>query len=257
MKKNVETWLPLFSGFYNTIWELDTDYILDDNNKLVPFDRMILDNKTWEKDVCEHIIEELNCELSDFSLRMRFQNISSPNYYNFANDSCNVIVDVDEKAISKYIYENEAAFEDYLREKYTSYDGFHSSYSNKLIDWEEDTKRFRDYSEGPHLLGAILQFICENMDIKEMDIRDSLDLYGEEYIQITSLTWDDVDLDQAFIDTLPEIDLEYGDVVFDIKDAQNKAILFSTDWRDELSEEIKIKLIEAEGLTPYDFEQIY
>lgn len=150
------------------MWELETDYITDEANEIVPFDRLIINYEDWKKDCCEHIINELNCELSDFSLNMRFQSIHSPKFYNFSTDSCNVIVDVDEKAISKYIYENEGAFEDYLREKYTSYDGFTSGFSNKFIDWEEETKRFRDYSESTHYLGAIISFICDNEGITEL-----------------------------------------------------------------------------------------
>lgn len=249
MKKNEKTWLPLFGGFYNTIWELDTEYVTDSNGKIIDFDRMILDNEGWEKACCEHIISELNYQLSDFSLRMRFESIHSPKYYNFSNDSCNVVVDVDEKAISKYIYENQSSFEDYLREKYTSYDGFNSRYSNRFADWEEDTQQFKNYSEDNHLLGSILQFICEDIGLSEMNIRDSFDDYAANYITIKPLTWDEVDVDKVFEEHINEMDLEYGDIIFDINDAKSRAELFSTDWKDELSEEVKIKLLESAGIT--------
>jgi hypothetical protein len=45
------------------------------------------------------------------------------------------------------------------------------------------------------------------------------------------------------------MDLEYGDIIFDINDAKSRAELFSTDWKDELSEEVKIKLLESAGIT--------
>lgn len=244
----------MFSGFYHTIWELDTEYITDDNGKIISYDRMDIDHTGWEKACCEHIISELNYQLSDFSLRMRFESIYSPREYNFANDSCNVIMDVDEKAISKYIYENQSAFEDYLREKYTSYDGFWSSYSNKFADWEEDTKKFKNYSEDEHYLGSILQFICEDIGLSEMSIRDSFDEYASSYISIIPLTWENVDIDAAFESSIERMDLEYGDIIFDINDAKSRAELFSTDWKDELSEEVKIKLLESAGIIAEEFE---
>lgn len=254
MKRNQLTWLPMFGGFYNTIWELDTEYITDDNGKIISYDRMDIDHQGWEKACCEHIIQQLNYELSDFSLKMKFQSIYSPREYNFTNDSCNISVDIDEKAVSKYIYENQSAFEDYLREKYTSYDGFWSSYSNKFADWEEDTNKFKNYSEDEHYLGSILQFICENEDLSEMDFRDSFDDYAENYISINSLRWDDIDIDDAFEASIESMDLEYGDIIFDINDAKSRAELFSTDWKDELSEEVKIKLLESAGIVADEFE---
>lgn len=249
MKKNQETWLPLFSGFYNTIWELDTEYVTDSNGTIIDFDRMDIDHQAWEKACCEHIIQQLNSELSDFSLKMRFQSISSPNYYNFSNDSCNVILDIDEQAVSKYIYENQSAFEDYIRENYTSYDGFWSGHSNKFEDWEEDTKKFKNYSENNHCLGALLQFICEHENLSEMDFRDSFDDYADNYISINPLTWDKIDIDTAFEERIAEMDLEYGDIIFDVNEAKSRAEIFSTDWKDELSEEVKIKLLESAGFT--------
>jgi hypothetical protein len=253
MKKNQETWLPLFSGFYNTIWELDTEYYVDEDNNSVDFGRLEIDYQSWEKACCEHIIHELNLELSDFSLKMRFQSISSPSFYNFSNDSCNVILDIDEQAVSKYIYENQSAFEDYIKEKYTSYDGFWSSHSNQFKDWEEDTKKFKNYSENDHCLGALLQFICENEGLSEMDFRDSFDDYAENYIKVLPLNWSDIDIDKAFEECIEEMDLEYGDIIFDINDAKSRAELFSTDWKDELSEEIKIKLLEASKFVADEF----
>lgn len=254
MKKDIKTWLPVFSGFYNTIWELDTEYIVDIKGKYVDYDRMKIDNDNWEKDVCEHIISELSYLLEDFSIMIRFKSISSPSFYNFSNDRCIVSIDIDEKAVSKYIYDNKEEFIEYLGETFTSYDGYNSNYSNKFSDWEEITNNFTSYSDDMNHLNTLLEFICESKDITGMNLRDSLDIYAGEYIEIQDITWDDADIDAVFEECINELDLEYGDVVFEISDAKRRAELFSTDWKDELSEEVKIKLLEAAKLTPDDFE---
>jgi hypothetical protein len=254
MKKNEKTWLPMFSGFYNTIWEFDSENIVDDCYNTVPYNKMEIHHQDWEKDCCNHVISEINHQLSDFSLNMRFESISSPREYNFSNDSCNVVADVDEKAISTYIYENKSAFEDYLRKNYTSYDGFWSSFSNNFSDWEEDTKKFKDYSNNDHYLGAILQFICEEIGLNESDFRDSFNGYEECYTTLLPKTWEDVDVITAFEERIDELDLEYGDVIFHIEEAKRKAELFSTDWKEELSLEIKIELLESAGITAEEFD---
>jgi hypothetical protein len=242
MKKNIKTWTP-FQGFYGTMWELDTDWIEDEQGKIVPYERLNIDYDRWRKDVCEHVVSEMNDRLKDFSLNMRFQSIYSPREYNFTNDSINVICDVDAKAIASYIYENQEAYQSYLTNHHTSYDGFNSFQSNRFVDWEEDTEKFTKLDNNEYTLGSILEFICENEGIEESEFRDNFDKSCYEYIDIIDKTWDDLDVDQIFEQHIDEMDLEYGDIIFDINDAKSRAEIFSTDWKDELSQDVKIKLL--------------
>ena len=59
----MKTYLPLFSGFYGTTWELDTE-LTDENNNAINYDRLKIDNDKYNRDVCFHIIDELNDELN-------------------------------------------------------------------------------------------------------------------------------------------------------------------------------------------------
>jgi hypothetical protein len=227
------------------MWELDTEYIEDEEGKIVPYERLKIDYDRWGKDVCEHVVSEMNSVLTDFSLNMRFQSIYSPREYNFTNDSINVICDVDAKAIASYIYENQEAYQSYLTNHHTSYDGFNSFQSNKFVDWEEETEKFTKLDNNEYTLGSILEFICENEGIEESEFRENFEECSYDYIDIIDKTWDDIDVDQVFKDNVEDIDLSYGDIVFKIAEAQEKAALFGTDWEDELSEEDKIELLSS------------
>lgn len=256
MKKNTETYLPLFSGFYSTLWELDTESVTDESGNYVNFDRIEADYQSYNRDVCEHIIEYLNDELSDFSVRMKYLSIDSPPFYNFSNDICNITVDVDEEAISEYIYKNRISFEDYLALNYTSCDGFYSKHSNEFSDWEENTKQFKDYTENEHILGSLLEFILENEDVTEYQIFCAYDTSVYEYVSINSLKWEDIDLGEAFEKSIDKVDLYYGYTQFIVSEAKQRSELFTTDWKDELSDDIKIELLEHAGLSAEDFDEL-
>ena len=69
-----------------------------------------------------HYVEEIEIE-----------KVCSPKFYNFSNDSINVKVTFSAeniRNIKNFIQENQEAWKKYLKETYTSYDGFISHHSN-------------------------------------------------------------------------------------------------------------------------------
>ena len=69
--------------------------------------------------------------------------------------------------VNKYLRDNFDAFSKYIKERYTSCDGFISYYSNDATEWA-------DWSEDSHKCGSVLQFICDNEGIEEPYMFDDL-----------------------------------------------------------------------------------
>ena len=97
-----------------------------------------------------------------------YQKINSPKYYNFANDSIYVAIKLNDEKITNiinYLNENREEFSEYLKGKYTSGDGFISSYSNDVNDWLNP-----ESLEHSHKLGSILDFILANEEFDESEL---------------------------------------------------------------------------------------
>jgi len=165
----IETYLPVFSGFYETQWQFDYNYIeeiIKEDRKekhiysSADFDNLKIDNSSYEIDVVKLFCEALPDFMEDFITSIELQKIISPKAYNFSNDSANVIIDVKIENITKFIYENKEKFCEFLKSRYKSYDGFISHYDYDFESWESNTKNFTDFSIDGHRLGAILDFIA-------------------------------------------------------------------------------------------------
>ena len=196
------TWLPVFSGFYNTIWDSDDDYISYDikeqcqekeySDKKI---EEIEDFAWWSEhhrevynEYCLEITKDLTKEIETLLKGMKmihsidYQTIVSPKEYNFQNDGVNIEVQLKKshvKNIKKYLKDNSKNWEVYLKEKYTSYDGFMSFHSNNpdSTDWEIDYAIKHE-----HRLGSILNFILLN-DHLENGEDDSLELELYDEVQ--------------------------------------------------------------------------
>jgi hypothetical protein len=174
----IETYLPLFSGFYGSHWD-EVDFYGEDEIYNIPEDRCFDDFVDWDKyhqAIAEEYCYYVEEELSDFINGIEFQKLVSPKYYNFSNDSINCAIDIDVDKVNEYLKDNALQFAKYLKERYTSCDGFISSYSTDVNDWWY-------WAEDKHMAGSILQFICENEGIKEPDYFENLyisEFYTEE-----------------------------------------------------------------------------
>jgi len=158
-----KTYLPLFSGFYGSIWDdpcFDGEeeyYGLPDGVEFYEF----VDWKSYHEAIAKRLCDEVEELLSDFVSEIKFESIISPNYYNYTNDSINCEITFDKRLINSYIARNNESFKEYIKSRYTSYDGFTSFYSNDSVEWLED------WWIDPHKVGSILQFICESEGFEE------------------------------------------------------------------------------------------
>jgi predicted DNA binding CopG/RHH family protein len=176
-----KTWLPVFNGFYGTIWDTsDSDsprYDLKEQGLtkeeineaycLKCYDEAY---REYEHRVCREAVSFIDSELSGYATKIKFEELIRPQYYNYSNDSINVEIELSDDniaAIKEYISKNGDKWQDYLTNHYTSYDGFWSGHANDARDneWLIDNAL-----QDSHNLGAVLNFICKNENITEADI---------------------------------------------------------------------------------------
>jgi hypothetical protein len=165
--KTIKTYLPVFTGFYGSHF-LEPYMDEEDEGKEIDWEAYM---KALSKSFCD-VVED---ELSDFVSMIKFERLVSPKYYNYANDSINVEIDVYVNKVNEYIKENIVKFDKYLKDNYTSCDGFISSYSTDVYDW-------LDWSDDKHKAGSVLQFICNNEGITEDCLYDTGVSYYEYII---------------------------------------------------------------------------
>ena len=165
--KTVKTYLPVFKGFYGSHFlELYMDE--EDEGKEIDWEAYM---EALSKSFCD-IVED---ELSDFVSMIKFEELISPKFYNYSNDSVNVEIDLYQTKIDAYLKENKLEFAKYLKDNYTSCDGFISSHSIDVNDWS-------DWSDDKHKAGSVLEFICDNEGITEDCLYDTGVSYYEYII---------------------------------------------------------------------------
>jgi hypothetical protein len=165
-----KTFLPLFTGFYGSHWD-EPCFDGEEDYYNLPSDKdfwEFVDWNAYHNHIARGMCAELECALSDFVKGIEFERMSSPKYYNFENDAIHCEIDIQEFKIQTYLEDNRDAFADYLNGRYTSRDGFTSFYSNDVNEWMSAWS-----SDGSHMVGAVLDFICHNEGIEEpYDITD-------------------------------------------------------------------------------------
>ena len=112
----------LFEGFYESnLFNSDTEYYISENlespheiKDFHAFCEQVSKKATNLLDPCDEV-------LSDFE----FVELDSPRYYNFRTDRLVISCQVDIEALHKFAFESTRdAFDLYLHEHFTSYDGF-------------------------------------------------------------------------------------------------------------------------------------
>lgn len=164
----VKTYLPLFSGFYNSHW---SEPCFDGEEDIfdLPKDKEFWEFVDWNKyynHISKEMCKEVQYLLSDFVSHIEFEKLVSPKYYNFSDDTIYCEITFNKTKVKQYLKDNYEKFSEYIKHTYTSCDGFISFHSNDPKDW------MNKWNE--HQVGSILQFICENERFEEpWDIADS------------------------------------------------------------------------------------
>lgn len=182
-----ETFLPMFNGFEcDSYFEIDYDYIaeyINDERKNkglfsdYDINELKIDDARYENDIAKSFCDILKSELSDFILDIEFQKI--------VKNSADIKIKIYPEKVNSFIYEHKEKFCEFLKKRYTSYDGFFSHYANDFETWENDTKNFTDFSCNGHYIGAILEFIAIQENVSECSIAQDIleNVYVLEYVE--------------------------------------------------------------------------
>lgn len=185
-----------FPGFYESIF-CNSDEFIDDEYELKGLlEEIVTDEKLevvyeyenfeqYKKDVSktyleyyvEKIIDCLPSEISDadyfkFEIIDDEDNIEviSPKYYNYRTDSCYCLVETNIETLQKlknFGLQNEEDVQEYLRNHFTSYEGFHSFISNDIEYWKQ--LDIKEYVEETRYLIALLDMIIALNDSNGFD----------------------------------------------------------------------------------------
>lgn len=199
--KQIETWLPCFSGFYGTIWQADGDEAyelqhINDERANKGFAPIKWDDIKWDYDeyhlqVVKGIARRLEVDyLKPFVKDIKVERVVSPREYNFANDSANIIVTLcvaNEKRILKYLSVHKDRWAQWLKDRYTSRSGFISSYPNYIDGFMQDEPLTHK-----HKLGSILDFIARNEANESSNEDIEMDLYSNIEKYLSAINYDEL-----------------------------------------------------------------
>ena len=169
--------LQSFVGFYDSIWEPDTEiyYECERTGQEEDVDFTFY-YKQYQNDICKAYTEVWELWMQEFiseDIELEFVEVRSPRYYNYENDSCHVkirLTQAAEDAIIAKIGKHRAQIAKWIKENHTSYDGFSSNLSNDIDQWPsrlfDDDETFQ-----PAYLFCMLYYIvkAEYMAIGETE----------------------------------------------------------------------------------------
>ena len=169
----VQTFLPVFNGFYNTLFENILDNAIDyeiefyneRNNTSLKYDDFDFDFTTIKNEICKDAVSKIEEKLNEIGINcsIKYDNLISPREYNFYNDSINIEINFKKfSQVIEILEQNFDSFTKYIREHYTSHSGFISSYSSYASDWMEDL--IEDAENEAHKVGAVLDFILQEIE---------------------------------------------------------------------------------------------
>lgn len=190
--KKIETILPFFTGFYESIWlysdteyheadnisdELESNYSLYDIAEAIA---EIADYKGYMNDVSEQVTEAYESRLtsSGYVESINYQGIYSPKYYNFSTDKINVELVMSDENIAKLKKDfednkgNELLIKS-IKDSFTSYDGFMSFHSNDIDS--EEWSNFMDDEYKVIWLACNLSEILDGESFADNDIYYDVD----------------------------------------------------------------------------------
>ena len=179
----VQTFLPVFNGFFGTLFEdliyNATEFAIDDyneqNNTNLVYDDFNFNFDSIIQEICKDAVSKIEEKLNEIGINCKiiYENFISPREYNFSNDSINIEINFKKfSRVIEILEPNFDSFTQYIKDNYTSSDGFISSYSNYSSDWMEDLEN--DAKNEAHKVGAVLDFILQEIEEYKDD-----DLYYE------------------------------------------------------------------------------
>ena len=195
MKTKYYTTRSQFYGFYDTSYynynmEKDFNEMMNDESmpkgkhyELVKFDK-------YQRDLCKEWIDLVKYQLETATgnvikkISTRNFELNSPKEYNFTTDKLIVNVEFRLRALEHWCLKNKPEkFNKYLKENYSSYDGFISFTPNSIDAFKEEY--FNEYKtfeerERNNLINIMLEFYFECQIDFETDVNEEIVYWREE-----------------------------------------------------------------------------
>jgi len=152
-KETVTASLP-FSGFYDSIHSDRLDRVLIDEELPIEEQDKLFDEIDWKKEQINYakgytdIISEL------LGMPLQFEELDSPREYNFRTDRIFVKIQTSDVQKLKELVDY-AQMKDYVRQHFTSRDGFSSYYENDYDEWLKQEEEF-DHNQICSLISVYL-----------------------------------------------------------------------------------------------------
>ena len=136
---------PMFEGFYYSQLDLAENIEVGEGDNCCMNEEQF-DEIDWNKtneNVSKFYLNYFKDELSDFFksigvLSLEFIKVDSPKYYNYSTDKLVCDIKIDKNVfiheLRKHKFDNWGQF---LKDNFTSYDGFISFYPNTAMEWDE------------------------------------------------------------------------------------------------------------------------
>lgn len=173
--KNIKSFLPVFSGFYETEFESILDNAIGEiidsaiyevlkngqvNEILLSCDTLSLHQNNFKADISKQCVIELQKKLSaeGIEVDIKFEKLFSPKFYNFTNDEIQCVYELNSDTLDdilSLVVDNYTLFDIYVKELFDSMNTF-ASFDNR-ISWEEVLERHSEF------FGYILQFLCDEV----------------------------------------------------------------------------------------------
>ena len=151
--------------------------------------------------------------------------IYSPKYYNFSNDEIDLEVTFSKSKVLNEVNKDITKFNDFLKERYSSRDGFNSFTSNNYIEWLEDYNEDKDTSIGAVLTylfqetieenhEAFIQHVCDDYidyrDFVDYEKHDAEVVVLQKYVRenYNTIDVDTIDTEMFGFETLEEADIK-------------------------------------------------
>ncbi len=201
MVKKIKTWLPIFPGFYETIYNYDEDAEADWVSEQLNIEREEaidwlcdhVDYRRYEEDVAKLVTDFIFREaihhvpddhqqaiddlfpytgtMEDFFPEYKFLKIDSPQYYNYRNDSIDVTVSVNMDLLwTKIIYPWYERIKVFVENDFKYSPGYLPPASNNFDEWIVETKNFTENLDGIYMHWFIHYILIEIMNINPYDM---------------------------------------------------------------------------------------
>lgn len=166
---------PMFEGFYYSQLDLSENIEVGEGEEYA-MNEEEFDSIDWNKtneNVSKFYLNYFKDELKDFFneigiINLDFVKVDSPNYYNFTTNKLVCSIEVNKnKFITELQKHSFEAWEQFLEDNFTSYDGFISFYPNNPNEWTELIQQ--NFDTDNVIIETLLQFYLEqNEEFREI-----------------------------------------------------------------------------------------